>query len=111
MKNIICATTLIIAATFSSVSLAKNADTSSEAFPTSVNAFPTSVNAFPTSVNDQITDSVTQFKSYDLNSDGKISLAEAKAAGLSDVYFKKADTNGDHHIDEKEYMVALVICC
>ncbi len=104
MKNIICATTLIIAATFSSVSLAKNADTSSE-------AFPTSVNAFPTSVNDQITDSVTQFKSYDLNSDGKISLAEAKAAGLSDVYFKKADTNGDHHIDEKEYMVALVICC
>lgn len=104
MKNIICATTLIIAATFSSVSLAKNADTSSE-------AFPTSVNAFPTSVNDQITDSVTQFKSYDLNSDGKISLAEAKAAGLSDVYFKKADTNGDHHIDEKEYMVAIVICC
>ena len=104
MKNIICATTLIIAATFSSVSLAKNADTSRE-------AFPTSVNSFPTSVNDQITDSVTQFKSYDLNSDGKISLAEAKAAGLSDVYFKKADTNGDHHIDEKEYMVALVICC
>jgi hypothetical protein len=34
--------------------------------------------------------------------DGKVSAAEAKAAGVSDADFKKADKNGDGYVDVYE---------
>lgn len=61
-------------------------------------------------VSDQITDSVTLFRLFDADKDGKISSAEAKALGISEANFKKLDTNGDNAIDQKEFeRVAIIL--
>jgi len=44
------------------------------------------------------------FKEIDKNGDGKITAAEAKAAGISDADFKKADKNGDGSLTTDEYL-------
>ncbi len=43
------------------------------------------------------------FKDIDKNGDGKITAAEAKAAGMSDANFKKADKNGDGSLTPEEF--------
>jgi len=44
------------------------------------------------------------FKDIDKDGDGKITAAEAKAAGISDADFKKADKNGDGSLTVDEYL-------
>ena len=44
------------------------------------------------------------FKNIDKNGDGKITAAEAKAAGIADADFKKADKNGDGNLTADEYL-------
>ena len=44
------------------------------------------------------------FQSIDKNGDGKITAAEAKAAGITDADFKKADKNGDGSLTVDEYL-------
>lgn len=96
MKNIIGTTVFIITATFSTLALANNS------------APATATQAFPTAVNDPITDEDIDFNAVDTNSDGRITLAEAKAAKLTESTFKKGDINGDSFIDKEEYLIAFM---
>ena len=48
----------------------------------------------------------TGYKNPDTDKDGKISAAEAKAAGISDEKFKKMDTNGDGFVTPEERKAA-----
>lgn len=98
MKTSILAVTLFIGASLSSLSLAQGNPSISAPGP-----------AKRSTIDDQITDSVTLFRLVDTNLDGRISLAEAQAAGASEANFKKADTNGDNHIDEKEYVIYIAM--
>ncbi len=98
MKTTILAATLIIGTSFSAVSTAKG-----------TSSIPAPAAAMSTSSNSQITDSVTQFKTVDKDGDGLITLAEAQAAGATEANFKKVDTNGDNHIDQKEYAIYLAL--
>lgn len=98
MKTSILAATLVIGVSLSSLSLAQGS--SSISAPDS---------AKRSSKDDQITDSITLFRLVDKDGDSRINLAEAQAAGTSEANFKKADTNGDNHIDEKEYVIYLAM--
>ena len=95
MNRIFKVIVLLISATFSTFSIAKDT--------TPVNQ------SVPKDVNDQITDSVTQFMRIDTNKDGNISLVEARAAGINEATFRKMDANSDNVIDQKEYQVAILI--
>jgi len=94
MKKTFQIPALLIAATFSTFAAAKDTTPVTQ--------------AFPTGEYDQITDSVTQFLRIDGNKDGKISLAEAQAAGINEGAFKRMDSNGDNVVELKEYQVSIL---
>lgn len=95
MNKIIHVICILIAITFSPLTVAKDSSPVNQ--------------TYPTVDYEQITDSVTQFLRIDINKDEKISLAEASAAGINEATFKKIDTNGDNVISPEEYKVALII--
>ncbi len=84
-KIVIAATTLIFVSSFASVSSASEDSGSTQ----------TSTRA----VNDQITDSVTQFKSTDQDANGITALAEGHVSSVTDLSLDKVETNSDKHAD------------